>query len=170
MRLLFLFLGLLGVLGWGGHALGFRVNTTTSMPVGLYLLSDRLPQRGDYVGFCLPPGAYPREIASSCLGPSTLCASCLKPLLKHLVGLPGDVVLVLPEGLRVNGRLQPNSSILSVDHAGRSIPSFLASGVIPRGKALALSKYDTHSFDGRYFGLVDLASLQRAIPVITFCP
>jgi conjugative transfer signal peptidase TraF len=162
---------LLGVtlLGWGAHVLGFRMNTTTSMPIGLYLLTDGRPGRGDYVTFCLPPGAYPREIAASCLGQSHLCPTALKPLLKHLVGLPGDVVQVTPAGLLVNGHLQPNSGILTTDQAGKSIPSFLSSGVIPQGKALVLSGYDPHSFDSRYFGLVRLASLHKVLPVITFC-
>lgn len=159
---------LVTLLGWGAHVLGFRINITTSMPLGLYLLSDDRTMRGDCVTFCLPPGAYPREIAASCLGQSNLCPSALKPLLKHLVGLPGDVVLVTSKGLYVNEHLQPNSKILTTDHAGKPIPSFLSSGTIPPGKALVLSEYNPHSFDSRYYGLVRLDSLHKVIPIFTF--
>ncbi|NDV28969.1 S26 family signal peptidase, partial [Desulfovibrio sp. JC010] len=47
------------------------------------------------------------------------------------------------------------------------LPIFLKPTVLPSGKCLALSTHSENSFDGRYFGLVNLDQLQRVVPVLT---
>ncbi|EDZ2909962.1 conjugal transfer protein TraF, partial [Salmonella enterica] len=37
-----------------GYAAGLRINTTKSIPVGLYKISQKAPEKGDYVIFCPP--------------------------------------------------------------------------------------------------------------------
>ena len=41
------------VLGAGGYAAGARINTTKSIPVGLYWTSSAPVEKGAYVLFCL---------------------------------------------------------------------------------------------------------------------
>lgn len=40
-----------------GYAAGLRINTTKSIPVGLYKISQKAPEKGDYVIFCPPEKA-----------------------------------------------------------------------------------------------------------------
>src|SRR5208283_2676663 len=71
----------LGTLRW----CGVTGNRTQSEPIGLYLRSPETPHRGSMVQ--------------------------LRPMMKHLAGLPGDTIRVTPEGSYINGRLWPNSAI-----------------------------------------------------------
>jgi len=71
--------------------------------------------------------------------------------------------------MRINGRLQPSSLTGERDSRNRCLsPSSLESGVIPAGKALLLSDNNPGGFDSRYFGLVPLAALHRARPIMIF--
>lgn len=72
----------------------------------------------------------------------------MRPLLKRVAGLPGDVVETA--GLHA----------LEADSFDRPLVSALGDGRIPLGMALVLAPHGG-SFDGRYFGLVPLASLQK---------
>lgn len=155
----------LGVL-W---ALGFRLNLTPSVAVGLYRLESRAPERGDLVAFCPQQGALVAlALERGYLRPG-LCASGTRPLLKRLVGLPGDQLDIAPEGVCINSRLQPCSQVRTLDSHGRPLPrGALESGTIPANKALLLSDAYAGGFDSRYFGLVDLSALRPARPVKIF--
>ncbi len=146
---------------------GFRVNLTASLPKGLYRLTDAVPKCGDLVTFCLEPSNPFCELARErgyLLAGS--CPSGLQPLLKKLVGLPGDYVAVMPSGLMLNKHALPGTVRPERDLLGRDLlPSLLKGGFIPGGMALVLSQEHPGSFDSRHFGLVPLASLQVAEPV-----
>lgn len=154
---------------WGSlWAMGFRLNATASMPVGVYRLEQGQPEHGDIASFCLDSPLATVALERGYLR-SGSCPSGVQPLLKRVVGLPGDRVGLGPEGVRVNGRMQPASAVSAHDNNGQPTPtSCLESGVIPAGKALLLSDAHPGGFDSRYFGLVPLAPLQRARPVMIF--
>lgn len=143
---------------------GLRVNPTASMPVGLYRLCPDTPRRGDVVSLELAPGTPYAELAAE---RGYLGHGNVHPLLKRLAALPGDFVERCSSGVLINGVLQPHSQLREQDRAGRSLPSFLPQGEVPEGQALVLCD-NPDGFDGRYFGLVDMARLVRAVPVITF--
>lgn len=152
---------------------GYRLNLTPSMPKGIYRLvgsTERL-NRGDLVSFCLsgPLAAWATE--RGYLG----CGSCQdgsKPLFKVLAGLPGDEVNFGPDGIWVNGQLQPVSQAQAFDRKHRSMPAArdLVPGRIPDGLALVLSDRHSGGFDGRYFGLVPLSELRGVEAVKIFTP
>ena len=151
-------------------AYGYRVNVTSSLPLGLYRLTDERPQRGSIVFFCLESEhfiklARAREYA----GPGT-CPGALRALGKEVYGLPGDLVSIGADGLiSINHQTIPGSAARDVDSKGRPMPKpELTAGIIPAGQALTLSLHHQGSFDGRYFGLVSLHSLRQARPVLTF--
>lgn len=136
---------------------GLRLQVTSSMPRGLYQLREveRL-QLGDMVSFCLPPGQFADlALDRGYLQQSNICPSGLRPLVKRVAGLPGDVVDTA------------SLSILPADSFNRPLSSALTSGVIPDGFALVLSPH-TGSFDSRYFGLVPLSELKRITPIFTY--
>lgn len=152
---------------------GFRFNATASMPRGIYQLvvGTASFQHGDLVSLCLdvePFATLARD--RDYLRPGS-CPDGLQPLLKVVAGLPGDILEIDPDGIRINGRLQPGTRIAVADSHARPMPeSLLAAGTIPEGMALVLSGEHPGSFDGRYFGLVPLASLKRVRPIRIFTP
>lgn len=136
---------------------GLRLQVTPSMPCGLYQLreGERL-QVGDMVSFCLPPGAFADlALSRGYLQESNLCPSGLRPLVKRVAGLPGDVVDTA------------SLCILPADSLNRPLSSALSSGVIPEGFALLLSPHQG-SFDSRYFGLVPLSALKKVTPIFIY--
>ena len=170
LPLVALVLALVLILGLGAlWAQGFRLNLTPSVAVGLYRLESRAPERGDLVAFCPQQGALAAlALERGYLRPG-LCDSGTRPLLKRLVGLPGDQLALTSEGVRVNGHLQPCSQARSMDSHDRPLPQgALKSGTIPANKTLLLSDGHTGGFDSRYLGLVDLRTIRSARPVMTF--
>lgn len=155
------------VMLWSWSA-GYRINVTGSMPRGLYRIAPGPPHRGAFVFFCLESDSSTARLARErgYLAAGS-CSSGLRPLLKQVAGLPGDRLEMDVHGLAVNGQRLPNSRRAETDSAGRSMPAApLIPGVIPPGKALLLSGYDAGSFDSRYFGLIPLASVRPAQPVL----
>lgn len=158
-------------LGFSGlYLAGFRLNVTPSLPRGIYLEAGGRPGRGDLVAFCLsgPWAGLARE--RGYLAPG-VCASGLRPLLKRVAALPGDDLHVSSRGILIRTdtdmRFWPAPSRRR-DARGRELPeSALRSGAVPQGMTLVLAEHPG-SFDGRFFGLVPLASLRRVEPVFTF--
>jgi conjugative transfer signal peptidase TraF len=149
---------------------GFRVNFTSSMPIGLYLLGVGPLQRSDMVAFCLPSenpfSGLARERGYLTSG---FCPSGRQPLLKRLAGLPGDFVEIGEAGISLNGEFLPGTKRPSRDSRGRALPdSLLREGVIPNGLALLLSKEHDGGFDSRHFGLLSMSSLYQVKLLITF--
>lgn len=137
-------------------ATGLRVNPTPSLPKGIYRISQGTPGKGDLVTFCLD-GEYAALAKERGYLEAGSCPSGLRPLLKRLAGLPGDLIEA--------GSLAART----VDSQGQLMPSVSLPGVVPPGLALVLADHPG-SFDSRYFGLVPLDSLQRVEPVFLFNP
>ena len=141
---------------------GFGINFTESMPKGVYLEHEAAAKRGDVVTFCLRDDEYialaeEREYLSA-----GSCPSGLRPLLKYLAGVPGDVITIEQDAIICgpqNGiRCRWSGKIRQTDSADRPLQSQLQSCVIPPNMALVLSLHPG-SFDSRYFGLVNVGSL-----------
>lgn len=134
---------------------GYRINLTPSMPLGIWQItaSSEYP-RGAAVAICPP-------IDASFL-PRGSCPLGMQPLLKQIIGVPGDVVNVTPAGVRINGGpLLPHSAPLSHTRDGQPLPQ--------RRGTWRLTGYwlygvnSPRSFDSRYFGDVPPACLQHRV-------
>lgn len=146
-----------------GYVLGFRVNTTPSLPLGLYRLTGKPPLRGDTVVFCLEAESFIRLSQERGYLGRGECPGGLLPLGKQIYALPGDVIGIEGGEISVNGQTLPGSTAKSHDSRGRVLPApLLEAGTVPPGKALALALQRPGSFDGRYFGLVSLEGMQAA--------
>jgi conjugative transfer signal peptidase TraF len=90
--------------------------------------------------------------------------------MKRVAALVGDVVTSTEEGMSVNGTLLPASAPLEADKAGRVLSDYqLSDYVLKESEILLMSDVSATSFDGRYFGLVNLPQMKGVIlPVITF--
>ena len=148
------------------------INTSKSMPRGLYLV-DRLQdvERGQIVALCIPNASaaaiYKRR---NYLGASSRCLVGLPPVIKPIVGLPGDFIQISTAGTFVNGQLLPNSRVFDTDSQGLEI-EHLAVGWSKRlapGEYFALANFTERSLDSRYYGTVHMGDLRgRARPIFT---
>jgi conjugative transfer signal peptidase TraF len=146
---------------------GYRVNVTSSYPLGVWRLeANRSISQGSLVLLCPPDTPRFQEAKGFGVLRAGGCPGGYAPLLKRLAARPGDFVEVEEEGVSVNGRLIPNSRPLQHDSRGRSLPQTGEWGWVPEGEAWFLSDFNPRSFDSRYFGPVSMAHIQGTmVPV-----
>ena len=149
---------------------GIRINTSESIPLGIYRSSKGPVKKGDFVLFC-PPSDPVFDIAKE-RGyiASGLCPGGYGYMMKNVAGISGDIVAVKDDGVRVNGILLPKSKPLQTDPAGRPLLHFQAdSYTLGRSEVLLMSNVCNLSFDGRYFGPIDRLQIKTVIlPVFTW--
>ena len=101
----------------------FILNTTASVPRGLWLKLDTLPQKGDFVQ--VPIDAF---LSTKWVPPEYFRFNMWgnrKPFLKLVAGSHSDTIELDQNGLiPINGVLFPNSKPLSHDRAGRPLRAF----------------------------------------------
>jgi conjugative transfer signal peptidase TraF len=143
------------------HGAGLRVNTTSSVPIGLWeIAAGRMrPARGDVVAVCLPaePARQAEERNYVAAGD---CPDGVEPLVKPVAAIGGDLVVVSTGGITVNGVSVANTVPLTQDEAGRALRSVMPGSyrVAPAELWLA-SGHNPRSFDSRYFGAVPIANV-----------
>jgi conjugative transfer signal peptidase TraF len=152
----------LAVFVFGGATVsGIRLNTSPSMPRGLWI-EHAVPaqvHRGDVVAACLEPS----EALKYYLGPGDCQSTSLEPVIKPVVAVAGDTVAITEAGVVVNGSLVRHSARLSRDGHGRSMAILFPSPiegtvVVPRGLVWLVAPMD-ESFDSRYLGPVRTSSI-----------
>lgn len=132
--------------------LGFRFNLTPSLPPGIYRISSAPALRGAIVNVCLPPEMAEFARERGYLGPGS-CGSGVRPLGKLVLATGGDVVVLHPEGIRVNGTLIPRSATLRRDGRGRDMPHYpWGEHHLRSGQLWLFSPYRANAYDSRYFG------------------
>jgi type IV secretory pathway protease TraF len=113
---------------------GLVVNLTNSEPTGIYLRVPGKPKRGGLVA--------------------------LRPLMKHVVAVPGDVVTVTAQGTHVNGRFWPSSAIAEDTHGYQPFP-FGTYALRPGQYWLLGTSPD--SWDSRYIGPVPIDLIDSSV-------
>ncbi len=158
--------GTLGVL----YAAGARVNTSGSIPEGLYWISHAPVAKGEYVMWC--PPKRPVFFAARARGyiDSGFCPGGLGYMMKKVLAAKGDTVAVTAAGVTVNGTLLPDSAPLPVDGAGRRMPNLIGTRwMLGDDDVLLMTDRSRVSFDARYFGTVSRRQVRAVIhPVITW--
>jgi conjugative transfer signal peptidase TraF len=162
MMLVFILTGL-------ANTIGIRINTTPSIPLGVYRLSNEPLVKGAYVLFCPPPAAvFDMAKARGYLG-AGYCPGGYGQLMKKISALQDDVVSIGTDGVRVNGQLLPLSAPIKADGAGRALPDYKADCVLGSTEVLVMSDSHSGSFDGRYFGPIQRSQIQGVIrPIFTW--
>ncbi len=126
------------------------------MPVGIWRVNRDLPEgealRGRLVIFCPPDMDIIRMAKEKGILRAGTCEGVYKPLLKEIVGLPGDVI-EYADGFSINGHRLPNSMIRRFDVGGIQLPNSKRF-IVPEGQLWLMSSYSGLSFDSRYFGFV----------------
>ena len=158
------------LLGAACQMAGARINTSKSIPVGLYWTTPTPMEKGAYVLFCPPPSGVFHEARERGYIGAGFCPGGYGYLMKQVAATARDTVTVTSEGVRINGERWPQSMPRFADKAGRRLPRFQADGyVLGHAEVLLMSNGSPTSFDGRYFGPVSRAQLKTAIkPMLTW--
>ncbi len=152
------------------YLLGARINTTLSIPVGLYWSVGDPVTKGRYVMFCPPPlEVFDLARARGYIG-AGFCPGGYGYMMKKVAGATDDRVEVGSDGVRINGRLLDDSAPLRADSGGRVMPKFQAdSYVLSEHQLLLMGDCNVRSFDGRYFGPVQRRQVKDVItPIFTW--
>ena len=145
---------------------GVRLNTTASLPIGLYV--ETSDPKANLIEFC-PTGDSAAIALSRGYRSSGVCPDGGEPLMKPIVAKSGDVVRVSQDGVAVNSRFLPNSRPQNRDSVGRGLISW-PSGTYPvaEGTFWTISSFNARSFDSRYFGPIQISSVRaRLKPLLT---
>ncbi|TCT01973.1 S26 family signal peptidase [Aquabacter spiritensis] len=135
-------------------------NVSASVPVGLYSVepADHL-EITDLVAVMPPPPLAAFLIARGYIGEGT-------PLLKRVMGLPGQDVCRLRDAITVDG--VPLGEALPRDRGGRDLPVWQGCRRIAPGELFLMNPDVGDSLDGRYFGPIsDGTVIGRAMPLLT---
>lgn len=152
------------------HEAGLRLNTTRSIPLGLYLMSSDPIQKGAYVLFC-PPERPEFDMAKErgYIG-AGFCRGGYGYMMKKVLASGHDRVSVTDDGVRINGTLLPASQPMEADSMGRSLPRFRVNNHrLAPSELLLMSDTNSRSFDARYFGPIHRDHIQSLIhPIFTW--
>jgi conjugative transfer signal peptidase TraF len=145
---------------------GLRVNTTKSIPIGIYWAVTKEIERGDLVMFCPPMRPiFGWARSRGYIGPGS-CKGGFGRLMKKVIGVPGDVIETDDQGMRVNGGMQENSAPLSMDTAGRVLLRFPRDRYVVRPDDVVVFGLTPRSFDSRYFGPINRGQVGSVIKPI----
>ena len=141
--------------------LGFRINTSPSLPMGLYVTTA--DSAANLVEFC-PAEPFAALAITRGYRDSGICPDGAAPLLKPVVARPGDVVELSTQGICVNGALLFNTAPLSKDTKGRPLQAWpFGRYVVAPGTVWAASSYHPRSFDSRYFGPISAGAIRERL-------
>lgn len=150
-------------------AAGIRVNTSASIPQGLYRVVAEPLARGAYVLVCPPQRAVfdqARDRGYLGAGP---CPGGYGYLMKRVLGVSGDDIAVADDGVRINGQLLVRSAPRGADGAGRPLPQIRTRLILAETELLLMSDARASAFDGRYFGPLPQESVVAVIqPLLTW--
>jgi len=130
-----------------------KINTTDSMPVGIYLMRPEAIAPGRIVVACPPEDAARLGLHNGYLERGS-CASGAAPLLKYVAAIGGSRVAVTGSGIEIDGRLLDNSVARRKDRHGRTIPHIRLGRYRLGEDEVWLYSPAPWSWDSRYFGPV----------------
>ena len=134
-------------------------NASASAPIGFYWLDDRAIERGDYVLVRVPERVRELVEERGYLPPDV-------PLIKRVAAIAGDEICRYGTEVLVNGN--KIAAAQEADSSGRLLPDWQGCSVLAEQTVFLLQGHP-RSFDGRYFGAVETATIiGRATPLWTF--
>lgn len=145
-------------------AMGFRLNLTDSIPIGLYRMTDIKNLKYAFVLFCPEDKPVFQQARDRGYIDSGLCHGGYGYLMKKVVAIKGDKISITDEGVLVNHRLIPFSKPISADGLGRPLPQWRASDyLLKEDEILTMTSQSAWSFDSRYYGPVHLSQIKGMI-------
>jgi conjugative transfer signal peptidase TraF len=157
------------VLGMVCSAAGVRINTSKSIPLGVYWLTERPIEKGEYVLLCPPPGNVFDEAKQRGYFGAGFCPGDYAFLMKKILAAKRDTVVLADDGVHVNGELLPFSTPLRADKHGRPLPVLRGEYQLGDADLLLMTDVSPISFDSRYYGLINRSQIKGVIrPIYTW--
>lgn len=152
------------------YVTGVRINTSRSIPLGLYVTTSKPAEKNDYVLFCPPDTLVMAEAKRRAYLVTGFCPGEYGYMMKKILAVSSDAVSINEEGVSVNGALLPYSAPLTQDAEDRPLPQVRPSHfTINKTDVLLMSDVSATSFDARYFGPIARAQIKTVIrPVFTW--
>lgn len=172
-RSFFIFLGAgfaMVLCAWMLYAQGLRINTTASIPLGFYKISNKSLEKGDYVTFCPPQKQVFRQALNRGYLHSGFCHGGFGHVMKKIVASTNDFISISSSGVAVNGILLAYSKPLVKDNNNLPLPTLeITNHQLTDFELLLMTDQSINSFDGRYFGLIDRKQIDAVIiPILTW--
>ena len=149
---------------------GFRVNTSPSIPLGIYRTTTTPLSVGSYVLLC-PENKEPFITAQKrdYIG-AGYCPGGLGYMFKRVAALPNDIITTTANGMYINGKLYPDSKPFKHDALNRTLPIWHANQTrLKAGEVVLMTQGDKNSFDARYFGPLPEQQIVSVVrPVLTW--
>lgn len=141
------------------------LNTTKSVPVGLWIRAGGPIGRGDFV--VLDVSAFSGFSTYQDYPFKQTTWGKVAPFVKAIAGVSGDIITGTSGGLAVNGVLIPDSAPISMDRLGNAMPAYPLPYELKAGE-LWLCSQTGRGFDSRYLGFARVASCKKVVPLVTF--
>ena len=149
------------------HAIGFRINLTESIPIGLYRITSAAPIKNAYVIFCPDDRQSFRLARDRGYIDHSLYCNGYGYLMKKVVAVSGDTLSVTSEGVFVNHMLMPYSKPKLQDGMNRALPQLQVMNYqLQKDEVMTMTSQSEWSFDGRYYGLVHTRQIKGMLTPI----
>jgi conjugative transfer signal peptidase TraF len=150
---------------------GYRINTSHSIPIGLYKITHTTELAGHYVLLCPPDTSVFQEARKRGYIHAGFCPGNLGYLMKKVVAMAGDSVSSTPEGITVNNILLPFSKAKAFDGNRNPLPEWRVQNYhLQDGELLLMTDQSEKSFDARYFGLIKKTQIRHVIMPVMVKP
>lgn len=127
---------------------------SNSLPYGLYKKAAKPITRNSLAVSCLNNKVAGYGLEKGYLNKGW-CATNIMPVVKRVVGLPGDKIETKGEYFYINGEKYSKCKIQGVDSLGQGLTKFYNSSfVLNDGEYFIVSDYKSNSWDSRYYGPV----------------
>ena len=141
---------------WIISLFGLVFNLSSSVEIGIYNetpIPDPI-KKNTIMSLCLPT-AIQSDVFTN-FGIPTGAGRCggVQPIVKKIVGEPGDTISVTENGVIVNGTLLPNSTLSEVVIKGYDWGNIYKDYTLSSGEYFVLGDKHPDSLDSRYFGPV----------------
>lgn len=149
------------------HTIGYRINLTESIPIGLYRITSAAPIKNAFVIFC-PDDRKSFRLARDrgYIDPALYCDG-YGYLMKKVVAVSGDTLSVTNTGVFVNNTLIPYSKPKLQDGMNRALPQWqVINYQLQKNEIMTMTSQSEWSFDGRYYGLVHTRQIKGVITPI----
>jgi conjugative transfer signal peptidase TraF len=151
------------------YAAGARINTSNSIPEGLYWSSDVSIKKGYYVIFCPPKQKIFDEAMRRGYIDAGFCPGGYGYMMKKVLAINGDTISINHYGVQVNGYMLPYSKPISADALDRHLPYLNIAERLDNSELLLMTDQSPLSFDSRYFGPIAKSQIKAVIqPVFTW--
>ncbi|HHE3712869.1 conjugative transfer signal peptidase TraF (plasmid) [Pasteurella multocida] len=148
------------------YFIGVRINTTPSIPIGIYKVTDKRPTKGDIVSFCPPNTSLFQEVKSRGWVNKGFCNGELGTMMKVLVAEAGDIISIDSSGVFINGKRYPYSK--QVPNLNLPVMELHNHSLID-GEILTMTDNNPLSFDGRYYGILNKSVIESVLePILTW--